>query len=112
MRDRSCWSSIGRLATASSIWRSCAGFMPCGTLTSPAAIARSSSAELSAIERSERVSVAEALRDGDLSAIFGVTSKVTLEKVLTTVLAVFTLAVDTLVGRENAHVPDDGLGRP
>ena len=85
--------SIGRLATASSICFSCAGLALAGTLTSPAATARSSSAVLSAIERSDSDSVPRLCATAIFSAIFGVTSKVTLAKVLTSVLPSSSLSV-------------------
>ena len=84
--------------------------MPAGTLTSPAATARSSSAVLSAIERSDRRSVPIVWATAIFSAIRGVASNVTVAKVLTCGLAVLVLAVDALVGGEHAHVADDRFG--
>ena len=73
-------------------------------------MARSSSALLSAIERSDSDSVPMVCATAIFSAILGVASNVTLEKVLTIGLAVLVLAVDALVGGEHADVADDRLG--
>ena len=71
--------STGRLATASSMRRSALGSSDSDTVTSPAAIARSSSAVLSAIERSDSDSWPMVCATAIFSAIFGVASNVTVE---------------------------------
>ena len=67
-------------------------------------------AVLSAIERSDSDSVPRLWATAIFSAIRGVTSKVTLEKVLDLGLAVFVLLADPLVGGEHADVADDRFG--
>src|SRR6187551_509050 len=49
--------SIGRFAKADRSWRSWAGLVPCGTLTSPDATARSSSDLWPRVERGDRDTV-------------------------------------------------------
>ena len=68
---RSCCCRIGWLATASSIWRFCLRIRCRGHLDSPPAMARSSSALLSAIERSDERQLAERLGDRDLLGDLG-----------------------------------------
>ena len=81
-----------------------------GTLTSPAATARSRSDVLSAIERSDSDSVPRLCATAIFSAIFGVTSSVTFDEGLDDGLAVVVLVGEPLVGGEHADVADDRLG--
>ena len=76
--------SIGRLAMASSICRSARGSAFSGTVTSPEAMARSSSALLSASERSDSESWPIVCATAIFSAILGVASNVTVATVWAT----------------------------
>jgi hypothetical protein len=102
--------SDGFDAISSSILRSAAGSVPSGTVTSPEAIARSSSAVLSAIERSDRESWPIVCATAIFSEIFGVRLERDRSRCLDLGLAFGVLGAGALVGGKHADVADDGLG--
>ena len=102
--------SIGRLAMREQHLALLGRVGAAGTLTSPEAMARSSSAWLSAIERSDRLSVPMRLGDRDLLGDPRSDFERDGGEGLDLGLAVHVLAVDALVGREHAQVAQDRLG--